>query len=134
MNLLVALSAFSNVRGALRPLAQCLRMLARVFASKHSLASRERYLPFLCTSRMSRTFFTLTVTASLAKCKAPTCCCQLASALRSPDVAFQAAKRGSELLVFSDPGGHAKEKGSVARVHCDDGGSGSAKLCAYVGS
>ena len=61
-------------------------------------------------------FFTLIVTASLAKCKAPTCCCQLASACRPLHVAFQAASRGREQQGVSDPGGHATENGSVARV------------------
>ena len=85
-------------------------------------------------SRRTPHFFILTVTASLAKCEAPTCCCKFASACCPLHVAIQAASRGRELQDFSGPGGHAKEKGSVARANCDDSGSGSARLCADVGS
>ena len=52
-----------------------------------------------------------TLTASPAKCRAPTCCCQLASACRPLHVAFQAASRGRGRQGFSDPGGRAKKRG-----------------------
>ena len=104
---------------SMRNVCACWRKGFFLRRSKHALASREDHGHGLDKPH----FFTLTVTASLAKCKAPTCCCQLASACRPLLVAFQAASRGRELQGFSDPGGHAKEKGSVARV---DGGSGSA--------
>ena len=67
-----------------------------VCKSTHALALgavRAISLRFLDKPRYS----TSTVMASLAKCKAPTCCCQVASACRPLHVASQAASRGREL-------------------------------------
>ena len=74
------------------------------FASMHARACVARAL-----RAISPDFFTLAVTASSAKCKAPTCCCN-ALACCPLHVAFQAAPRGREPQGFSDPGGHARDK------------------------
>ena len=57
-----------------------------------------------------------TVTASLANCRAPTCCCQLASACHPLHVASQAASRGRGPLRAAV----RKRKAQVARVNRDD--------------
>ena len=79
----------SNACGARRPLAQCLRVLAcRVFASKHARACAAPALRATPPHALDKPHSTPTATASPSKCKAPTCCCPLASACRPLHVAF----------------------------------------------
>ena len=83
---------FSNSCDARRPLPECLRMLAHrvfFFASKHARAGVARARGVISPHVLGKTaFFHFDSDGKLAKCKAPTCCCQLASACRPRHVAF----------------------------------------------
>ena len=114
MKLPVAQSAiFECFFCARRPLTWCLRMLARrvSFCVEARTRLRRASATGHSAARPGQATPHPTVTASLAKCRAPNCCYQLASACRPLHVAFQAASRGRGPQGFSDPGCRAKEKG-----------------------
>ena len=121
----------SNACGARRPFAQCLRMLARrvFFCVEARRACVARALWAISPGYAA--LFHFDSNGKLSHVQSSNL---LLPARFGLPAAFQASSRGRELQGFSDPGGHAKEKSSVARVNCDDGGLDSAKLCAYVDS